>query len=259
MEEKNSMITLISYQNSIVVKGLQRNLEKLGYKVKPVTEHMGIISETAEETALYITYLPDDILSNPLRLQSVTGICDTVSEYKKNMILVGGASDYEDILLEIPQIRSFTWVNRPVDITTFEKVVEDQFTGVKAVPSRKKRILIVDDDPSYAKMIREWIKDNYKVGVVTAGMQAINFLLKAPTDDPVDLILLDYEMPIADGPQIFAMLKQNPITAQIPVIFLTGIGSEDAVKRVLELKPEGYLLKTTTKPDLLACLAEKLS
>ncbi len=258
MEDKNKNITLISFQNSIVVKGLQRNLQTFGYHVEMVTEMFQTIREKADDTALFITYLPEDLIVDQMRLQTVATICETVTECKKNMILIGAAPDHEDLLNEIPGIVRFTWVNRPVDMTSFEKVVEGMFTGVNAVPDRKKRILIVDDDPSYAKMIREWIKDIYKVGIVTAGMQAINFLLRVPENDPVDMILLDYEMPIADGPQVFQMLKQNPDTARVPVIFLTGIGSPDAVKRVLELKPEGYLLKSTTRSELLNFLKEKL-
>ena len=103
-------------------------------------------------------------------------------------------------------------------------------------------------------MVREWIKDSYKVDVVTAGMQAITFLTKKK----VDMILLDYEMPIADGPQVLQMLRQEPSMAGIPVIFLTGNGTKEAVTRVMELKPEGYLLKSTTRENLLAFLKEKL-
>ena len=116
------------------------------------------------------------------------------------------------------------------------------------------KILIVDDDPSYAKMIREWIKEKYQTDIVTAGMQAITFLLK----HQVDLILLDYEMPVVDGPQVLQMLRQEPSTAKIPIVFLTGIGTKEAVERVMSLKPDGYILKSTTKDNLLKYLRGKL-
>ena len=112
----------------------------------------------------------------------------------------------------------------------------------------------MDDDPSYAGMVREWIKDEYQVDIVTAGVQAIKFLLKKSAD----LILLDYEMPVVDGPQVLQMLREEPETANIPVIFLTGIGTKEAVQRVMALKPSGYILKTTTRDDLLIYLREKL-
>ena len=74
----------------------------------------------------------------------------------------------------------------------------------------------------------------------------------------VDLILLDYEMPVVDGPQVLQMLRQEPATEKIPVIFLTGIGTKEAVSRVMALKPDGYILKTTPRGDLLGFLQKKL-
>ena len=85
-------------------------------------------------------------------------------------------------------------------------------------------------------------------------MQAIKFLLKRP----VDLILLDYEMPIVDGPQVLQMLRQEPATEHIPVIFLTGVGTKEAVQRVMSLKPDGYILKSTSRDNLLKYLYGKL-
>ena len=118
----------------------------------------------------------------------------------------------------------------------------------------KKKILVVDDDPSFARMIKEWMKDDYQIYSVTSGMKAITFLLQTP----VDLILLDYEMPVVDGPQVFQMLRQEPATRNIPVIFLTGVGTREGVERVMALKPDGYVLKSTTKSKLLESLREKL-
>lgn len=113
----------------------------------------------------------------------------------------------------------------------------------------------MDDDPSFAGMVRAWIKDQYKVDIVTAGMKAITFLLK----NPVDIILLDYEMPVADGPQVLQMLRQDESTKDIPVVFLTGVSTREGVQRVMELKPDGYILKSTTREDLIAFINQKLS
>ena len=65
------------------------------------------------------------------------------------------------------------------------------------------------------------------------------------------MILLDYEMPVVDGAQVLQMLRQEPSTQNIPVIFLTGVGGKEQVERVLRLRPTGYILKSTTKEKLL--------
>ena len=50
------------------------------------------------------------------------------------------------------------------------------------------------------------------------------------------------------------MLRSEPATADIPVVFLTGIGDAESVKQVISLKPDGYLLKSTSRLDLLRWL-----
>lgn len=79
------------------------------------------------------------------------------------------------------------------------------------------------------------------------GVQAISYLAK----NRADLILLDYEMPIANGPQVLSMLKNDSDTGQIPVMFLTGHGDKESVLSVVGLSPVDYLLKTIDKNSLL--------
>jgi len=82
---------------------------------------------------------------------------------------------------------------------------------------------------------------------VNSGIQAIKWLAK----NKVDLILLDYEMPVTSGPQVLEMLRNDPENANIPVMFLTGKGDKESVMKVLSLKPEGYFLKTIEKAELI--------
>ena len=95
-----------------------------------------------------------------------------------------------------------------------------------------------------------WLKGEYHVGMASNGVQAISYLAK----NKADLILLDYEMPIANGPQVLSMLKNDSETGQIPVMFLTGHGDKESVMSVIGLNPVDYLLKTIDKETLLAKL-----
>ena len=116
----------------------------------------------------------------------------------------------------------------------------------------KKCILIVDDDPQYLTMIREWLKGTYKVAMANSGLQAIKWLGK----NKADLILLDHEMPVTSGPQVLEMLRSDSETCNIPVIFLTGKGDKESVMAVVALRPEGYFLKGIQKKELLEKLQE---
>ncbi|MDE6213304.1 MAG: response regulator, partial [Lachnospiraceae bacterium] len=65
-----------------------------------------------------------------------------------------------------------------------------------------------------------------------------------------DLILLDYEMPVCDGRQTLEMIRSDEEIADIPVIFLTNKGDAESVKKVMALKPNGYLLKTMPEQEI---------
>ena len=118
-----------------------------------------------------------------------------------------------------------------------------------------KKIMIVEDDKVIAEELYNLlVNSNYEACILSDFTNAKSEILKAR----VDLILLDYEMPVVDGTQVLQMLRQEPATANIPVIFLTGNGNKDAVARVMELKPNGYLLKSTTRLDLVKYLDNKL-
>ena len=110
---------------------------------------------------------------------------------------------------------------------------------VTATEPEKKRILVIDDDALMLNLINTELKGQYNVSTAINGKIGIKFLERKK----VDLILLDYEMPGEDGAEVFAKLRNNPQTANIPVVFLTGIKESEKIRKVLAMKPQGYLLK----------------
>lgn len=107
------------------------------------------------------------------------------------------------------------------------------------VADEKKHILVIDDDVNVLKMIKELIGDKYNVGTAISGNIAMKFLERKHTN----LILLDYEMPGENGPQVLERLRAGEKTKDIPVVFLTGVSEREKIQEVLVLKPQGYLLK----------------
>lgn len=103
----------------------------------------------------------------------------------------------------------------------------------------KKHILIVDDDRTVLKMLKSALGETYEVTTMINGVM-VDKLLEAKK---VDLIILDYEMPIETGADIFRRIKKNPKASHIPVCFLTGITEREKIMEVMSLKPHGYLLK----------------
>lgn len=91
----------------------------------------------------------------------------------------------------------------------------------------KPVILIVDDEISNIEIMNEALGDDYEVCFATSGEQALEV---ARLNQP-DLVLLDVVMPGMQGFEVCKILKTDPILADIPVIFTTGLGdTEDEVR-----------------------------
>ena len=103
----------------------------------------------------------------------------------------------------------------------------------------KKHILVVDDNSGTLKLVKNYLSSDYEVATAISGKVALKFLEKKTTN----LILLDYEMPEENGPEVLEKIRQNPKTSDIPVVFLTGVKERSKINEVLSMKPQGYLLK----------------
>lgn len=118
----------------------------------------------------------------------------------------------------------------------------------------KGHVLVVDDDPLMLKMIKEHLHEEYDVATAINGKVALKFLEKKTTD----LILLDYEMPVENGPMVLEKLRGNDATKDIPVIFLTGITEKKKIQKALVLKPQGYLLKPIDHEKLVKTIKKTI-
>ena len=118
-----------------------------------------------------------------------------------------------------------------------------------------KRILIVDDSLIQQRILNVMLKDRYELLVSSSGLDGIRI---AKSEKP-DLILLDYDMPILSGREVFRKLQEHDETRNIPVIFLTGVDEREDVEAVLKLHPQGYLLKPVEQGSLLSAIEKHIA
>ena len=119
------------------------------------------------------------------------------------------------------------------------EVIQTQKYFKEIKKSTKSKILLVDDSMTIREGIRRLLVNDYEVSAVQSGVAAI----RAISLDKPDLVLLGYDMPVCDGRYVLEMLRSEKEFADVPVIFLTSRDDPESVRKVLELKPEGYLLK----------------
>ena len=118
----------------------------------------------------------------------------------------------------------------------------------QSAPHRQS-ILVVDDTPENLTLMSILLRDLYKVRVATNGERALQI---AVSPNPPDLILLDIMMPVVDGYEICRRLQANPISKNIPIIFLTAKAEIVDEERGLQLGAVDYITKPISPPIVLA-------
>lgn len=104
---------------------------------------------------------------------------------------------------------------------------------------KKQQILVVDDERDLCEILRfNLISSGYVVDIALSAEEALRKDLSR-----YDLILLDVMMPGMSGFEFAEHIKQNPSTAEIPVIFLTALGTEVDVLHGFELGADDYIAK----------------
>lgn len=112
---------------------------------------------------------------------------------------------------------------------------------------RKKHILLVDDVSTNLRCEGEVLKGKYKMSMAKSGEQALEILEKAKPD----LILMDIIMPGMDGYETMVKIKNNPLYADIPIIFLSGDVKSMTEKKGMEMGAAAYIYKPFDPDGLL--------
>lgn len=126
--------------------------------------------------------------------------------------------------------------------TTFEQPKSTQLIA-------KPTILIVDDTPENIDVLVASLSDEYTIKVALNGKKALSIASLSPRPD---LILLDVMMPEIDGYNVCERLKNNPVTANIPVIFVTAKHDIKDEEKGLSLGAVDYIIKPISPPIVRA-------
>ena len=116
-------------------------------------------------------------------------------------------------------------------------------------------ILAVDDTPENLDVVKGLLTPKFIVKAAVNGMMALKIVEKQSPD----LILLDIRMPGMDGFEVCRKLKENDVSAAIPVIFLTGESDAASEADAIEAGAAGYITKPIDPAALLASIKQCLT
>ena len=113
----------------------------------------------------------------------------------------------------------------------------------------KTQVLIVEDEAALVELLRYNLeKEGFRVTSVADGEEA----LSAIAENPPDLVILDWMLPLVSGLEVCRQIRRKPETRELPVIMLTARGEEADRVRGLEGGADDYVSKPFSPSELVA-------
>ena len=110
------------------------------------------------------------------------------------------------------------------------------------------RILVVDDEQDLCEILQYNLEtEGYEVHTANSAEEAMRLPL-----ENYDLILLDVMMGQMSGFQMALKMKENPVTSQVPIIFITALEGEDSLVRGLNIGADDYMVKPLSLREVKA-------
>ena len=120
---------------------------------------------------------------------------------------------------------------------------------------KKSRLLVVDDDPTQLRFYLQGLSSQYCCQFARSANEAVTFARQFPQPD---LIILDVVMPDLGGFEICRLLKNDQLTAHIPVIFASGVDDLESKVRGFDLGCVDYITKPVLIPEMKARISTHL-
>ena len=208
-------VLLIGNQKSFMVNAIAKGLEKEGYEVVPAGLLSLEIKNIENKPGIYILYLGDITLDDSEVLRYINEAIDTE---RFLLYMIGNQEELSLGLTLIGKEKIQETYIRPLDVKMLAETLDTVVDYSAVDENLKKKILIIDDDGAMLRMMKTWLSVKYRVYMASSGKIAISFLMQ----NPVDLILLDYEMPVMNGPEVLKEIRNTQALRDMPVIFLTA-------------------------------------
>ena len=242
-------LLLIGNEKSFMTNAIATGLEKEDFTIIRAGLSKQAVEEIDNRPGIYIMYLGDVTDEDADLLKYINEKIDTE---RFHLYIVGNHEELDLAAEYIPKEKIQEEYLRPIDVGMLAEDLKSAAEGISIDDSQRKKILIVDDDGTMLRMIRTWLSVRYRVYMANSGKIALSFL----KENKVDLVLLDYAMPMVSGPEVLKQMRADKETKDIPVMMLTAKDNKENVVEVANYKPEKYLLKSMPKSQLLGNIRE---
>ncbi len=124
------------------------------------------------------------------------------------------------------------------------------------MPAGRPKIMVVDDHDMFRSVLKEALMlSHYKVIEASSGPECLELARK----EKPDVILMDIAMPGMNGHETFHLLRDDPLTSDIPVIVLTALKGKYVDRGTIEAEVDDYLNKPCNLRDLELAIEKQLA
>lgn len=117
-----------------------------------------------------------------------------------------------------------------------------------------RKVVIIDDFEDSCSVIAEILSPYFECKYTSDSNLAIDLIKEFKPD----IILTDYQMPKLNGVEICKALKENPVTKNIPIIFMSGVATEDERVETLELGGDDFIAKPFHPKELILRIQKRV-
>ena len=243
-ESSSETVLFVQGNHGIVTTGIENTIRKAGLHFISVPDEPHLIISNRDNADM-VLYMPGSVdKSHTTLVMNLLG--DICQDDSKILCLTGNNWELDHAMTAAGAFRVTKSYLRPMDAELFAKDLKE-YSRLEKEFHRKKSLYLVDDDPDYLEVIGRWLSSAYQVSCFNSPHEFLEGISAATCD----LILMDYEMPEMDGYELLKKLRLDYKTCEIPIIFLTVKNDREHVSRILEYKPDGYLLKSSQKEAIL--------
>lgn len=204
---------IIATKNDIVDNEL-RNLKEMGIDcfLFDAVDHLPKLEDKIDVIIVELSYIPSHINKINTNKPVIVIESDERSDFRSNAIIKS--------------------IKKPFKIEELYNLITHIF--------RKRKIVIIDDSPNFRAMIgREFENDKYEVHFAENGLEGLSLVSKIKPD----LVTMDVEMPVMDGYKSCRLIRENPETESVPVIFVTTLDREEDINRGYNAGGIEYFIK----------------
>lgn len=247
IDEQSKKILLVGNENEFLIKSVSAEMRRRHYEVSICEPNIDEINTAEKDIGVYLLLIDSAEAIKELLIY----LKDTAFDRKIEIGLVGERLDVQEAVKYLQKENVGMVFERPIDAKQISDGLEELKRNAEK-RNERKRILIIDDDPEFLRRTQQVLHNHYKIYLANSGTSAIMLLSR----HKVDLILLDYLMPVLDGPKVLEALKNEPETSEIPVIFLSGQTDARSITKAMTLGSENYISKSLAAQELAAVISD---